>query len=207
MKKLFGFVLGLAFIGSALNIAQATTYTYTFTPTGLSTMDGLNYYTYGFDWSVPAGQTIVDATLTYNNLYLTTGDPNSTPQFFSTLLNTATVGKTTGYDGDNNAPNPTPGPNVFLFGDATFSTPGSGYATLTYDFASISNAIPTLDSYVADGNWGLGFDPDCYYTDTGITFTITTANGSHSRVPDAASTAMLLGAAFVGLGVLRRKVK
>jgi hypothetical protein len=208
MKTIIKLVLGAVLVG-AFNLAQATQYTYNFSPAGLSTMDGLSYYTWGTTWSLPSGQTIVDATLTYSSLYLTTADANPPARFYSTLLNTAPKGLTTGYDGDNNAPNPTPGAGVFLLGTATFAGVGSGYASLVYDFANIANALSTLNAYIADGVIGLGFDPDCYYTNSGIAFTITTTdnNQPQTRVPDAASTAMLLGAAFAGIGIFRRKNK
>jgi len=203
MKRI---ILG-AVLAGAVNLAQADTYTYTFSPTGLGTMDGLDYYTYGFSWDLPAGQTITDATLTYSNLKLTTADANPPSLFYSTLLNTAPKGLYTGYDGDNNAPNPTPGAGVFLLGTATFPRVGYEYSTLTYNFADITGALAALDADVADGVFGLGFDPDCYYTDSSITFTITTTDSSqtHTSVPDAASTSMLLGMALVGLGMFRRK--
>ena len=205
MKKL---VLCVMLLG-AFNFAKATQYTYNFSPSGLGTMDGLDYYTWGISWGLPSGQTIVDATLTYSSLYLTTADANPPARFYSTLLNTAPLGVSSHYDGDNNAANPTPnGTSVFLLGTASFSGVGSGYSSLVYDFATISGALAALNTDIGDGRFGLGFDPDCYYTDSGITLTITTSDGTHhTNVPDATSTVALFGAALLGMVVFCQMLK
>ena len=208
MRKL---AIAFVMIGSlsALNLARATEYTYNFSPIGLSTMDGLDYYEWGISWDLPAGQTIVDATLTYSSIYLTTPDANPPARLYTTLLNSAPKGVTTYYDGDNNAPNPTPnGTTVFLLGTAPFAGAGSGYTSLVYDFADINGALAALNADIADGRFGLGIDPDCYYTDCGITLTITTSNNGqpHNSVPDATSTATLLGAVVVGMAVFQRRL-
>ena len=205
MRKLV--IAGILF--GALNLARATQYTYNFSPIGLGTMDGLDYYEWGISWNLPAGQTIVDATLTYSSIYLTTPDANPPARLYTTLLNYANKGVTSYYDGDNNAANPTPnGTTIFLLGTAPFAGVGSGYPSLVYDFANISGALSRLNTDIADGQFGLGIDPDCYYTDTGITLTITTSDGSqpHNSVPDATSTAALLGAVVAGMAVFRRKL-
>jgi len=201
MKKL---ILGIILAG-AFNLAQATDYTYTFNQTGLNDMPGGNvYYEWGLSWGLPAGQTIVDATLTYSDIKLISG--NATDYLYSSLLNSAPKGLTTYNDPQLDTPSPT-GAGVLLLGTATFKGVGSSYNSLSYDFANITGALAALNTDVADGEFGIGIDPDCHYTDNGICLTITTTdNGKpHTTVPDAASTAMLLGLAFVGLGIFRRK--
>jgi len=202
MRKL---LLG-AMMAGAINLAQATETTYTFSPTGLSSMDGENYYEWGISWNLPAGQTIVDATLTYSDIKLTTSDPNGAGTLWSTLLQSPPkAGVSTFTDNDNPEQNPS-GAGVFLLGSQTFAAKGTMYTSLSYDFDDITGALSTLDTDVASGLFGIGIDPDCIYTNAGITLTITTQPaGTHiSRTPDAASTAMLLGLAFLGIGLYRR---
>ncbi len=202
MKKL---LLG-AMIAGAINLAQATETTYTFSPTGLSSMDGENYYEWGIAWNLPASQTIVDATLTYSDIELTTADPTPPGILWSTLLQSPPkAGVSTFTDNDNHAQNPS-GPGVFLLGSQIFATTGTKYTSLSYDFADITGALSALDTDVASGLFGIGIDPDCTYTNEAITLTITTQPaGTHiTSTPDAASTAMLLGLAFLGIGLIRR---
>ena len=209
MEIIKKFALGAILCVGTLNLAQATQFTYNFSPSGMGTIDGLYYYEWGLSWNLPSGQSIVDATLTYSSIYLTTADANPPAKLYSTLLNSAPKGVTSYYDGDNNVQNPGPGPGVFLLGTAPFGGVGSGYSSLQYDFANITGALSALNADIADGVFGIGIDPDCYYSVGGIKLTITTSDQppGNTRVPDAASTAMLLGAALTGIGLLRRKNK
>ena len=203
MKKL---ILALILVGS-LNLGRATDYTYNFNPTGLpATLDGSYYYEWGISWSLPTGQSIVDATLTYDNIKLTIAGINPPDYLYSTLLASAPKGVTSYYDGDDNVLHPS-GTGVFALGKAPFNSVGSSYSSLQYDFAGISGALAALDADVAGGQFGIGIDPHCHYSYSSITLDIvTTDNGHpHGLVPDAAATAMLLGMALVGLGIYRRK--
>lgn len=82
--------------------------------------------------------------------------------------------------------------------------------------------IGVLESYLAadynvtGSTLGLGFGPDCHFSDTGISLSITTGvcrqggggggGGGGSGVPDAGSTAALLGIGLLTVGAARRRL-
>lgn len=73
---------------------------------------------------------------------------------------------------------------------------------ITYRFSSL-NLVDDLSSFIeSGGNFGLGFDPDCHYYNTGVSFTIYTERIS---VPDSASTALLLSLGLAGVVGFRRR--
>lgn len=70
-----------------------------------------------------------------------------------------------------------------------------------------TNAVPTLNEWMADGSWALGIDPDCHFYNDGVTLTFTTgAQPRPPRVPEPMS--IMLGAmglaAVAGMRRLRK---
>jgi hypothetical protein len=200
MKKLFlaGVLLGI------VNFANATSYT----TTGLSSIDGNNTYTWGIDATALKGQTVTAATLTFYNIKLTANGPfESGGELWTHLLDfssSSSVGVKTGV-ADNDALTDGFASQGVYIGHQHFASVGTTYASLTYDLGALGD-LTQLTSYLADGYFGFGIDPDCHYTDTSIQFNISTTTSHGVPTPDAASTAMLLGAGLSCLGLLRRKL-
>lgn len=80
---------------------------------------------------------------------------------------------------------------------------------LSYDFTAAQ--LATLMTYVNDGNFGMGFDPDCHYFNDGIKLTITTYVAPPVVVPPPAvpepGTLALLAVGLLGLGYVQRRKK
>jgi hypothetical protein len=217
MKKIF-LTLGLCGI---LDFAQATPYT--FTTTGLTTMSGESYYTWGIttqssvlsqlQTALNGGQTLLDATLTFNNLKFTTAGPylNGGGQIWSVLLGSTFNSKNinsgiTTYT-DNDLPSNAFGTSGQLINKDTFSKTFSTAITLSDAFTSADLTLLAQD--ILAGFINLGIDPDCVFTDSSISLVIDTqpAITNKTSVPDGASTAVLLGAALSGIALLRRKLR
>jgi hypothetical protein len=197
-----GILIGLLIRAQAIPITQ----TYVFNLPGSSSIIGPDFYTYGFSWSLPAGQQIVDAQLTFNNTRLTTLSqlPGGNLLWIH-LLDSNTSHRRGEFSDPRNNSDAFSGKGV-LIGTTTFSQVGATYNTLTYDLANVPGALDALSSYLANGGFGLGIDPDASFRSTAITFTITTGPQNPTGVPDNGKTAALLCVGVLGVLVVRRKV-
>jgi hypothetical protein len=118
-------------------------------------------------------------------------------------------------DNDNSTDNFATGANDKRIGiyrdlDGTYresSQPGD--PEITFDFANLANQpstvtplpsdvnlIDDLNLWAADGNWAIGFDPDCHYFNNGVKLTITTRSVPTQTIPEPMS--LMLG--VMGLG-------
>ena len=180
---------------------------------GTGALDGL----YAYTWTVASGalvsgSTVNSATLTFNNVVLTSvasGDLSvDLGRVFSgmaakpsTLPTPGNYGTYTDNDasGDAFAANITSG-NATHLGTTTLSK-NVVVPTISYTFTSAE--LSALNSYASQGSWGFLIDPDCIFNVGGISFTYTTTSNG---VPDGGTTAMLLGAAMLGLGWAKRRM-
>lgn len=209
MKKLIliGITVGIASLAQATTVST-TTYTVNAPSTivGTGALNGANAYEWGISGiSLAANQTISGATLQFTGLQLQiSGNGNNV---WASLLNLNNTGLTTISDGDAVGDYFNGGISSSLYKslgssitfNSNLTTPAQ---TWTIDFANITGALSVLNTDAADGIFDIGIDPDCHFTDTGITFTYTVSTTS---VPDTATTMLLLGTSMLGLEIFRRK--
>lgn len=197
MKKLLLFLCSVGLVLSISGMAGGTTYTFQPTPSDMSDFNGSYWYTWGIDQTIPEGETIQSASLSFDNIsywndYYETGD------LWVHLLDSAIAGVTDIWSGDPDGDaDHFAGQGTFLFDyqDHTRTT-NENYS---YQFTDLQ--IAALSGYAGDGNFGFAFDPDCHFFNDGVSFTVETAG---APVPEP-TTMLLLGCGLAGLGFVRRK--
>lgn len=167
---------------------------FTFQPQNLDQLDHGYAYEWGIDLTVPSGHHVVSATLTINGIRNWQDEPND---LFAHLFDNTQTGVHTQEDN-------VPGTSDFFAGVGHllqhWQDIPSTATNLVHVFTSAE--VTLLESYVQDGNFGLGFDSDCVFIlENPITLTVETA---HAPVP---ATLLLLGSGVVCLVGLRRRYK
>jgi hypothetical protein len=190
MKK-YLIILCIAIFAMPTVGAFGTTFTFEPTPKDLYDLDHYKYYTWGIDWTVPQGETIVGASLSFENIRNSEWGQND---LWVHLLDSAASGVTVGSDwqsgGDHFAGN-----GVLL--NHWEDLPAWPPQDINYVFDEVE--LAALMNYAGDGNFGLGFDPDCKFYNDGIALNVQT-----SPAPEPA-TILLLGSGLVGLAGVGRK--
>lgn len=184
MKNLKINILGIIIILLSVTIAGATTYTLSPLPNDLGDLDHSWAYKWGVDWSLPGGETIVGASLFFDEFHNWKNEPND---LFVTLLDTADTGVKTYWD-NQAAGDYFTGAGLLLNQFHNVSDVASDAA---YDFSN--DELTVLKVFLADGNFGLGFDPDCHFWNNGIYLSIETAA---TPVP---APILLLGTGLIGM--------
>ena len=193
-------LLAAAFCLSAAKTANAA-YVFQPTPADLSDLPHEKYFTWGIDFTLPANETIIGATLTFTNIW--DWDTEKNDRLYTHLLDNPKSGVKSYTDnqggGDNFAHQ---GVLVGVWSDPYGGRPHN--FNLVYDFG----ALGLLDALKADiattsgtgkANFGFGIDPDCHYYNCGVTFTITTETTCPvNHIPEPATILLSgLGIAFV----------
>jgi hypothetical protein len=212
MKKmmLLGWIIILVF---SFSKAQAGSYLFTPSQNDLFDLDHSYAYSWKINWSLPAGETIVGASLFFNDIYNWAQENNDI--LYLQLMDTSPIGGTNVATRiwqyiDNQAS----GDYFSNFGiqlatytdpDDQNSNPSHSAADWTYNFTNTTPGfqLTTLKNYAADGTFYLGFDPDCHYYNNGINFTIITERQS---VPEPSTFLFLGSGLLLGMGLMRKQI-
>ena len=180
------------FIGLMIVPSSYATVVYEFQPdpANLFNLNHPYYYTWGINWNLPTDQTITSVTLTYKDIWnWTYAEPNNF--LYTHFLDSASPGVSQVLDGMADGDDFS-GQGVLL---GVWTDPYGGDHR---NFDLVYNIdVATFISFLSDGNFGFGIDPDCHYVNSDITLRIAT-------VPEP-TPLLLLGSGLVGLGIFGMK--
>lgn len=219
-------VLTMALVAVFAGSAMAATITFSPRPSpDLLDLNHEQFYLWGIRTPITPGS-IQSATLTIQNIYDFTRESNDT--LFVHLLDSVTVPvpgapiaslswrwdpthryqTVTAYASDQSATDQTVS-DYFVGRTAPWFSPSSPPLVGTWSdplggsptgFNLSFTINPVYFSWLTDGNFGFGIDPDCHYYNSGVTLTVET-------VPEP-GTILMFGTGLVGLaGVVRRRYR
>lgn len=175
---------------------SATVHVFNPDPADMFDLDHHYYYTWGLDWTYQEEE-VYDVRLSFKNINNWDDTENS---LFLHLLDNAPTGLTSGNDADNTISDYFAGQGILI---DEWSDPDGGWngptTNLSYSFRDLG-IVDDFSNFANDGNFGLGFDPDCHYWNDGVQLTVIT------DVPEPA-TIILFGIALAGGGLARKKLR
>jgi hypothetical protein len=199
----------------AITITHTYTYSYTGGYISGSGLEHQQYYSWGLNSSqIPQNEDIISVTILFkglhnwdnleNHLYVNVLGDAPTPLSFH-VIGTDNPNDNVFFD-NLNSWNLNGEGNAFIHDFALLYGPGNN-ATIardvSYTFTNVTqpSLINFFNTAIDDGNFGLGFDPDCHFWGSKIKLTLIT-----ERVSEP-STFLLLGAGLAGVSLLRKRFK
>ncbi len=184
---------------SISGLAGAESYIFEPNDHDLWDLEHKRYYTWGIDFDLPGEETIVGASLFFNDIKNWRYEEND---LWVHLLDEVAVGAYQGNDYGHGQTDYFDEQGVLL--NQWEDIPNIAQ-DITYEFDS--SELESLSNYLADGNFGLGFDPDCHFYNNGIKLTIETKESTGAVVTPEPATMFLLSFGFIGLAAFRKKFK
>ena len=200
MRRIAMLICMCSLILSFVIAAEAVTTTLRPSNSDLWDLEHNYYYGWGINFTAPNGLVIKEAVLTFKNITNWDNKPNV---LFTHLINTPRqIGTYRGTDTDNAMKDywNTAGPLIGEFHD----TNGSGNKqNLVYTFSAL-DLLDDLNTFTADGKFGLVFDPDCHFYNDGVELEITTGGLTFVTPEPTGLLSLLGGVGFIPL-IRRRK--
>jgi hypothetical protein len=208
MKRLYLPQLAL-FILALPGIVPAAILTFSPNPSDLGDLDHDTVWTWRIDNVDLGGHAVTSASITLAGIYNWQDETN---RLFMHLLDTVpnagtahrsdlTSGISDYFLNPSTSFAPLPGTSNVLLVAPSF--PGGSANKTDYTYVFTQDQLVTLQAFIANnGNLAFGFDPDCHYYNSGISFQIATVQN-----PEPATSILVGVCLLLGLPVLRRMAR